>query len=151
MNVYQTDDLGFLIGVTQADPDPLNEGQWLLPGGCVNEVPPPAGDMQIARWTSSGWVLVADNRGQTYWTADGARHVILQPGIDFPAGALSTDPGPTAEQVADRRRADIKEQLVSLDVKKIRAITDALLDGDTTRLAALELQAQALRNELAQI
>lgn len=57
MEVYQTRD-GIFIGVTEADPDPLNPGMWLIPGGCV-VLPPPPFDMaaQRARWDGVRWQL----------------------------------------------------------------------------------------------
>ena len=38
--VYQTNRQGIYIGVTTADPCPLEEGVWLIPGGCVEVEPP---------------------------------------------------------------------------------------------------------------
>lgn len=45
------------------------------------------------------------------------------------------------------RKEQIDIDLATIDTKKVRAITDALLDGDTTLLAELEAQADALRAE----
>jgi hypothetical protein len=56
---------------------------------------------------------------------------------------VNTDPGIRAELILG--------QLREIDAKKMRALTDALLNSDTTRLQALENQAAALRAELASL
>lgn len=54
-------------------------------------------------------------------------------------------------RAARRRRDQILDALASLDRRKVRALTDAILAADTTRLAALEAEAEALRGELRAI
>lgn len=57
--VYQTDHFGFYVGETSADPDPLNEGCWLIPAGAVETPPPeniPAG--RYAQWSGYKWKIV---------------------------------------------------------------------------------------------
>lgn len=46
----------------------------------------------------------------------------------------------------EEHQAYWENQLFCIDVKKVRAITEAILTGDTTRLRALEAEAQELRN-----
>jgi hypothetical protein len=58
MQVYQTDNEGFYIGTNNADPDPIQAGNWLIPGGCVTAEPPALTDGQRAQWTGSAWVVV---------------------------------------------------------------------------------------------
>ena len=58
MQVYQTDHQGFYVGMTVADPDPLDQGNWLIPAGCVTEPPPSLGEKQLAQWVSGSWVVV---------------------------------------------------------------------------------------------
>jgi hypothetical protein len=58
MQVYQTDHDRFLVGVTHADPDPLQPGEWLIPGGCVTTEPPTLVGGQSAQWTGDEWVIV---------------------------------------------------------------------------------------------
>ena len=49
----------------------------------------------------------------------------------------------------DKLRKDaIKEQLNLIDQKKVRAISDSLLTGDTSKLRQLEEEATALRSQL---
>jgi hypothetical protein len=56
---------------------------------------------------------------------------------------------PAAPKPPSARITQIKAALLEIDLKKIRAITDAELTGDKTRLQTLETQAAALRTELA--
>lgn len=49
MQVYQTDEDGFFVGVTMTDP--MEPDNWLIPGGCVTVAPPAVGDRQRAQWT----------------------------------------------------------------------------------------------------
>jgi hypothetical protein len=41
--VYQTDHLGLYVGETEADESPLEPGEFLIPGGCVEDPPTDAG------------------------------------------------------------------------------------------------------------
>lgn len=56
---------------------------------------------------------------------------------------------PATPKAPSARATQIKATLLEIDLKKIRAITDAELTGDKTRLQALEAQAAALRTELS--
>ena len=58
MQVYQTDQNGFYVGPAAADPDPLDEGNWLVPGGCVVDEPPPLERGQRARFLGGVWTVV---------------------------------------------------------------------------------------------
>lgn len=66
---------------------------------------------------------------------------------DAHAASLTAPPSPA--QLAAARKAQIQADLQGIDERKVRALTDALLHSDTTRLQALETQAAALRAELA--
>lgn len=58
MQVYQTDRDGFYLGPAFADADPLDEGAWLIPGGCVTEAPPALNEGQRAQFSNGAWVVV---------------------------------------------------------------------------------------------
>jgi len=58
MKVYQTDADGFFVGVTMADKDPLDSGNWLIPGGCVSTAPPALSEGQKAQWKSNTWFVI---------------------------------------------------------------------------------------------
>jgi len=38
-NVSQLDQDGYFIGIYQADPDQLSPGEWIIPGGAIEELP----------------------------------------------------------------------------------------------------------------
>lgn len=59
MIVYQTRADGVLVGLAEADPSPLEEGVWLIPGGCVTVEPPSFVEGEWARWDSDAeaWVI----------------------------------------------------------------------------------------------
>lgn len=57
--VWQTDDDGYLVGATVADPCQLEPGVYLIPGGCVEVKPPHALTTgQEWRWVEGEWVAV---------------------------------------------------------------------------------------------
>ncbi|MNF09860.1 hypothetical protein D3C80_2106350 [compost metagenome] len=58
--VYQTDGQGFYVGEAAADPDPMNEGQWLLPAGCVNEKPPTITGGKRPQWVGYKWKMSSE-------------------------------------------------------------------------------------------
>lgn len=58
MQVFQTDHEGFYVGPAAADADPLDEGNWLIPAGCVMEAPPVLSEGQRAQFTNGAWVVV---------------------------------------------------------------------------------------------
>ena len=58
MQVYQADPEGFYVGPAVADPDPLDDGNWLIPAGCVTEAPPALSDDQRAQFANGAWVVV---------------------------------------------------------------------------------------------
>jgi hypothetical protein len=58
MQVYQTDKNGFYVGPAVADPDPMDEGNWLLPGGCVAGEPPALSEGQRAQFVDGAWLVV---------------------------------------------------------------------------------------------
>jgi len=58
VDVFQTDQDGFFVEVTQADPDPMDSENWLIPAGCVKIKPPECKASQIPRWDGSSWCIV---------------------------------------------------------------------------------------------
>lgn len=58
MKVFQTDYEGFLVGETAADPDPMEDGNWLIPGGCVEQEPPTLQNGQKAKFSNGVWSVV---------------------------------------------------------------------------------------------
>lgn len=57
MKVYQTNANGLFVGVAEADLSPIEDGVWLIPGGCVTVEPPEFEAGQWARWSGAEWVI----------------------------------------------------------------------------------------------
>lgn len=148
--IYQLDDDGVWDGLEKfARPDPMNEGEFLIPARCTELPPPEAGANQAAQFVGGGWMLIPDYRGRTYWLADRSSATITRVGVELPAGALDADPGPTSDDIKQARIVEINQALSSIASQKIDALTVAVLTGDKTSLQTLESQAAALRAELA--
>lgn len=47
---------GYFVGSTVADESPLEAGVWLIPGGCVDALPPTIPVGKVAKWNGS-WVF----------------------------------------------------------------------------------------------
>ncbi|WP_223535263.1 hypothetical protein [Pseudomonas sp. GL-B-16] len=56
--VYQTDGEGMYVGTSVADPDPMNEGHWLIPAGCVEMKPPTITGGKLPKWVGYKWKLI---------------------------------------------------------------------------------------------
>lgn len=72
--IYHADPYtGQFCGVGVADPDPLEEGNWLIPAWAYVDEPPPAaeGYAVVRSADQSTWGQVEDNRGAVYLTATG--------------------------------------------------------------------------------
>lgn len=60
--VYSIDSAGYLIGpvtLDEGDLSPLEPDVFLIPGNCVELIPPQLGEREVARWTSEGWTVEA--------------------------------------------------------------------------------------------
>jgi len=75
MQVYQTDDQGFFLFPVAADRDPLEEGNWLIPRGCVTEKPPVLKEGQKAKWKGGKWTVVDPEPQPEPEVADKAQEV----------------------------------------------------------------------------
>lgn len=136
MDLYHYDpSTGALCAITDADPDPLVEGAWLVPAFATLDVPPqaPAGHVPVR--VGGEWVIVKDHRGKTGYTADGEAKEVTAPG-ELPALIVTLDPPPSAEHVwADGVwQADIEAmraaKLREIDAARDAAITDGFeFDG----------------------
>jgi len=58
MKVFQTDHEGFLVGEAVADQDPMDEGNWLIPAGCITMEPPTLSYGQRAKFSNGAWIVV---------------------------------------------------------------------------------------------
>lgn len=102
--VYQTDEDGLFLSVTEARESPLEPGVFLIPARCVEEAPPEIATRQVAKWQDGEWIVLADHRGET-WYRDGDPVVIDFVGDPAGSGFTQTAPEPS---LSDLRSAKIK-------------------------------------------
>lgn len=55
--VSQLDPNGYFVAPVEADPCPLEDGVFLLPGGAVDALPPIVPMGQLAKWTGDEWAF----------------------------------------------------------------------------------------------
>ncbi|MDE2403037.1 MAG: hypothetical protein KGL90_15380 [Burkholderiales bacterium] len=93
--IYQCDSDGIWDGLEKfAKPDPNNDGDWLIPGGCTDIDPPVIGEKQAAIFKDGTWSIVDDFRGMVFWLPTGERAVITHVATQMPPGALDHEPSP---------------------------------------------------------
>ena len=99
--VYQSHPLtGEFIGTAYADPDPLEAGNWLIPGRAVTEAPPetkPGFAAIHVPGVEPAWTVIEDLRGEVYDTVTGEprQWINLGPLPD----SLTTQPKPSPDHV----------------------------------------------------
>lgn len=77
MIIYNYSLTGEYLSTAQADPDPLQPGQHLIPAHATTTAPPEIPDGSIARWTGAAWELVEDHRGEVVYCIDTAQKVTI--------------------------------------------------------------------------
>ena len=82
--VSQLDQDGYFVGVTTADPSPLEPGVFLIPGGCIDEPAPTIPQGQRAKWDNGQWVfeeIPPEKPEQPYdsWTYDEETNTYVPP------------------------------------------------------------------------
>lgn len=61
---------GELLGPSVADPNPVEEGEWLVPAHATPVAPPERQDGHAVVFAGSSWANVPDHRGEVWWMAD---------------------------------------------------------------------------------
>jgi len=145
--VYQYDAAGYYVGPSD------DYGAAALPHNTTRE-PAPLANEYIPRWTGRAWEQVENHKGREGWL-NGQPHKITEYG-PLPEGWSDNPPEPTAEELAERRRAAIEGELDAIDRRGRRASRAAALalargqavdPDDLDKLAELEAQADVLRVE----
>lgn len=99
MNLYHYDpSTGALDAITDADPDPLVEGAWLVPAFATLDVPPASSSGHVPVRVGNEWVIVEDHRGETGYTTGGQAVEVTTPG-PLQAPVVTLDPPPSPEYV----------------------------------------------------
>jgi len=68
MKAYQTDKNGFLVAEVDCQPSPLEPGKFLVPGGCVQAIPPIVPEGSVAKWENGEWKIETSPVGKTYYS-----------------------------------------------------------------------------------
>ncbi|WJV21650.1 MULTISPECIES: DUF4376 domain-containing protein [Pseudomonas] len=92
--VYQTDPRGLYVGPVEADPNPLEPGELLIPGGCVTVPPPETPEHKVAHWTGKKWQLLDYFENATVYSITTGEPLILDGMRPMPSGYTLKQPGP---------------------------------------------------------
>lgn len=120
--VYQTDHLGIFIGAVTAEESPLEEGVYLIPGGCVEIAPPSVPEHKAAWWNGKAWQLVDFFGGVVVFSTDTGEPRTLEGFEGMPAGFTMKKPGPNQVWKNGEWVDDIDAVLATLRDKKLQAI-----------------------------
>ena len=92
--VYQTNRQGIYVGVTTADSCPLEEGVWLIPGGCVEVEPPLVPEHKAAHWNGKAWALIDSYAGATVYSKETGHSLLIESPGPLPKGYTVKAPKP---------------------------------------------------------
>lgn len=128
-----------LIGRGLADPDPLDDDNWLIPAHAYLDAPPDAPAGQAAQRSADGsaWLLVADHRGTVYSTATGEAQPHSELG-ELPAG-LTSEPRPSADHAWTGAAWALDAALQAANLLALQASLSQQIDAaaDTARRAVV--------------
>lgn len=152
--VYQTDKVtGEYLGVVECRPNPLEDGKYLIPAGCVEVQPQPPSANHVQVWNGDSWTEVEDHRGATVYLDGGYNTAIITELGPLPANASTTEPSLTATDIRLARILEIDARLGEIDIESARplraVVSQASTQADTDKLVALENEAVSLRAERA--
>ncbi|MDA7086510.1 hypothetical protein PH586_08980 [Pseudomonas sp. SA3-5] len=139
------------LGPTNADPDPLEEGAWLIPAHAYTDAPPDAPTGQAAQRSEDGsaWQLVNDQRGTVYSTATGAAQQHTELG-ELPDG-LTSEPRPSADYQWTGSTWALDAELQAANLLALQASLCTQIDGaaDTARAQVAGDPLRAVEYQLA--
>ena len=157
MNIYNYHQKTLeFVGQSQADPDPLDVGKWLIPAHSTPVQPPSYIEGKIRLFINDEWVY------QDIKNKDPVVEPIIEPEYLPP---ISDDQPATGVQLQGEdgipltddeiKINDIKSSLDVIDLMSIRPlraiISGTQTQGDIDKLASLDEQSCVLRLELASI
>jgi hypothetical protein len=114
--VYQTDSLGFLVGTTEAEESPQDQGVFLIPRNCKETPPPEPEHQRWPAWINGSWDTVPDFRGTVAYRIDnGQLEIITELGKTLAELGLQPDPppAPTVDQLLPAKVAELKQSCQS--------------------------------------
>lgn len=137
MRAYQTDNLGYYVGHVNCQPNPMEEGKYLIPAGAILKQPPEAKENEIAFWNGENWEIVPDFSKKIYFSVNNPKErKIFQtgevPGNDY------TDIEPPKESpfhkfVKGEWKEDSKEKQKYENELKVFKARQLLADSDWTQ------------------
>lgn len=129
MNVHHYHpETGEYLGVSAADPDPLDEGRWLIPAHATTIEPPSKSSVHCwPVFNGNEWAVVDDYRGITYWLPDGTEWKTKELGICPPDGALTEKPVPPEPTLEERIEAVNAARQVQYSARVSPLLEEALI------------------------
>lgn len=122
---------GEYIGSGFADPDPMDESNWLIPAHAYLDPPPTPGKNEAAVRSGDEWGIVDDYRGTPYYLEGPQRYVIEDLGVTVPEGATTEQPPPTIAELTAEALAN-RDNLIFTAGLRIAPLQDAEDLGDAT-------------------
>ena len=92
MQIYNYNDNGIYTGPSNAKPDPLVMGGWLIPRNATTIQPPVTGVNESARFSNGSWVTLIDFRGHSVWRKSNATHFVVTDFGPIPVDYTLLDP-----------------------------------------------------------
>ena len=93
MQIYHyNQNTGELTGQTNARPDPLEPGRWLIPKHATTIAPPTIGENEVAVFASGAWTLQPDYRTTPVWDTATAEPVQMDGIGPLPDGLTLIEP-----------------------------------------------------------
>lgn len=132
-----------------ADPDPLKDGEWLIPAYSTSHTPsiePGENKTLVLNQNGDSWSPSIDLRGQKYWLEDGSEFEIENLGEVIPPGALFEKPD--TRSLEERK----SEALLALDQEHatiLRTLTGNATIEERDTWQGKALAAEAFENGLA--
>ena len=145
--VYLYDvETGLYAGDYEAQENPLEKGEYLVPTYSTEEAPPIEKQNESALYVDGAWQVTPNFKDVEYWLDDGTKLTIADIGIALPEEALLTEPAPTPEKLKQAERNQALIDLEDLDRASLReaiayiaAKADAPAALKARNLAALAL------------
>jgi hypothetical protein len=107
MQIYNYDDEGFFVSESVADPDPLEEGNWLIPRNATTVAPITVASGSKAKFENGAWV-------------------------EFTPPPEPVPAPPTAEELAAQARAQAKTARAAAVEAITVTVNGKVFDGDET-------------------
>lgn len=128
---------GEYLGESTADADPLETGNWLIPGNACLDAPPAAKKGHAVCRADSGWHQVEDNRGLIYSTESGHPFTLEELGL-IPEGYTAKErPSPSHAWNGASWRLSKEAEHASL-VRDAQAKRSSLLAAAAVRIGPLQ-------------